>query len=309
MKISKAISLRMRALLGTFGMHNAAMSAVGKWRRRSFPFPAAGGSELLSNEGYCITCDAETTFSAKSEWLRDYYICEKCGSIPRERALMFCIERYYPNWRELHIHESSPVSRGASAKLQAHCRNYSSSHFFPDFPLGEMHPSGFRNEDIENQTFPDSPLGAVNISDFRNENLENLTFPDESFDLFITQDVMEHIFEPARVLAEIARVLKPGGAHIFSVPLVNKEKPSEVWATKDDKGNIIHLHEPEYHGNPISEKGSLVTMHWGYDISDFIFKHSGLHTTINYIDNLSLGIRAEYIEILVSRKSNYGGSG
>jgi hypothetical protein len=43
-------------------------------------------------------------------------------------------------------------------------------------------------------------------------------------------------------------------------------------------------------------------MHWGYDICDFIFKQSGLYTTINYIDDLSLGIRAEYIESLLSRK-------
>jgi SAM-dependent methyltransferase len=197
---------------------------------------------------------------------------------------MACIERDYPHWRDLSIFELSPSPAGASAKLRKQCTHYVRTHFFPNFPRGARHPSGFRCED-----------------------LEALTFPDESFDLIISQDVMEHIFDPAKAFAEIARTLKPGGAHIFSVPLVNKEKPSEVWATKDNKGNIIHLHEPEYHNNPISEKGSLVTMHWGYDISDFILKHSGLHTTVNYIDNLSLGIRAEYIEIMVSRKGNNGG--
>src|ERR1700690_3775655 len=72
---------------------------------------------VLSNKGYCICCDKLVTFSSRYDWLRDHYICNNCSSIPRERALMFCIERYYPNWRELHIHESSPVIRGASAKL------------------------------------------------------------------------------------------------------------------------------------------------------------------------------------------------
>lgn len=238
-----------------------------------------GSSDIFSNEGYCITCDSETTFSSSNEWLRDYYICNRCGSIPRERALMFCIERYYPNWRELHVHESSPASRGASEKLRRCCAHYLPSHFFPDLPLGEIHRNGYSNE-----------------------NLEYQTFPDESFDLVISQDVMEHIFDPARAFVEIARTLKPGGAHIFSVPLVNKEKSSEICAVWDEKGNVKNLFEPEYHGNPIDEKGSLVTMRWGYDISDFIFKNGGLSTTINYIDNLSLGIRAEYIEILVSRK-------
>lgn len=233
----------------------------------------------FSNEGYCVTCDSETTFSSSNEWLRDYYVCNRCGSIPRERALMFCIERYYPNWRELHVHESSPAPRGASEKLRSCCAHYLPSHFFPDLSPGVIHQNGYRNE-----------------------NLEEQTFPDESFDLVISQDVMEHIFDPARAFTEIARTLKPGGAHIFSVPLINKEKPSEVLAERGDKGDIMHLREPEYHGNPIDDKGSLVTIHWGYDISDFVLRHGGLYTTINYIDNLSLGIRAEYIEILVSRK-------
>lgn len=227
-----------------------------------------------------MTCDAETIFSSKYEWLRDYYLCERCGSIPRERALMFCIERYYPNWRELRIHESSPVLRGASIKLKEHCADYGYSYFLPD-----------------------TPPGAVNRSGFRSENLESLTFPDESFDLFITQDIMEHIFDPARAFAEIARVLKPGGAHIFSVPLVNKEEPSEVWAQRDDTGSIVYLRESEYHGNPINDEGSLVTMHWGYDICDFIFKNSGLYTTIVVIDDIGLGIKAEFIDVLISRKS------
>jgi SAM-dependent methyltransferase len=235
---------------------------------------------LFSNEGHCVTCDSETTFHATDEWFRDHYVCAKCGSIPRERTLMFCIERYYPKWKDLFIYESSPSSRGASIKLRRSCKNYLSSHYFPDFPFGQIHPSGFRNEDIE-----------------------NLTFPDESFDLVITQDVMEHVFEPAKTFAEIRRVLKYGGAHIFSVPLLNKDRPTQIWAEKDEDGGIIYLQEPEYHGDPINKEGSLVTMHWGYDICDYIYRHSGMVTTINCIDNLSLGIRAEYNEILVSRKA------
>ena len=192
---------------------------------------------------------------------------------------MYCIGKYFPGWRSFSIHESSPTPRGASEKLRRHAAHYVPTHYFAGFPRGDMHPSGFQNQDLENQTFPD-----------------------ETFDLVITQDVMEHIFNPAKAFTEIARTLKPGGAHIFSVPLVNKERPSEIWAQRDEKGGISYLHEPEYHGNPISEEGSLVTMHWGYDICDFIYKHSGLCTSINYIDDISRGIRAEYIEILVSRK-------
>ena len=37
---------------------------------------------------------------------------------------------------------------------------------------------------------------------------------------------MEHIFDPSKAFSEIARTLKTGGAHIFTVPLINKNKPT-----------------------------------------------------------------------------------
>ena len=70
----------------------------------------------------------------------------------------------------------------------------------------------------------------------------------------------------------------------------------------DDNNNIIFLKEEEYHGNPINPKGSPVTFHYGYDIVDLIYKSSGMVTQIFTIDNIDLGIRAEYIDVLISRK-------
>jgi SAM-dependent methyltransferase len=191
---------------------------------------------------------------------------------------MVAIELFYPAWRSLKVHESSPCGRGVSMKLKEECPDYIASQFYPDFPRGAMGPHGFRCED-----------------------LEKLSFTNESFDLVITQDVMEHILNPARAFVEIARTLKRNGAHIFTVPLVNKSRSSEVRAQRDLDG-IVHLKSPEYHGNPIDPQGSLVCTDWGYDICEFIFEASGLYTTIVYIDDISRGIRAEYIEVLVSRK-------
>lgn len=234
----------------------------------------------LKIEGFCPICERSVKFRSKCEWLRDHFLCSHCGSIPRERALMQTIKTYYSNYHELEIHESSPGGRGASIKLKKECHSYSTSHYYNDLPLGQYHP----------------------IHGHRCEDLENLTFADEEFDLFITQDVMEHIFDPEKAFNEIARVLKPAGAHIFTVPLINKNNKSERWASRSDDGELIFHHEPEYHGNPIDTEGSLVTMHWGYDIAEFIMLSSGMHSTIIMIDNLNLGIRAEYIEVIVSRK-------
>lgn len=234
----------------------------------------------FSHAGFCPLCEKETTFYSSNEWFRDFLKCGLCKSIPRERALMHVIKMFLPNYRELSIHESSPANRGASPKLKIECPNYSASQYFVDVELGSIH----------------------NKTGFRCENLEALTFDKQSFDLFITQDVMEHIFDPAKAFKEIARVLKPGGMHIFTVPIINKDKQSDCWASRDKNGMIIYHHEPEYHGNPVDSKGALVTMHWGYDIAEFISVAAKTPTTIVMIDNIELGIRAEYIEVLVSRK-------
>lgn len=47
-----------------------------------------------------------------------------------------------------------------------------------------------------------------------NQNLEEMTFLDETFDVFITQDVLEHVNSPEWVLLEITRTLKRG-AYIY----------------------------------------------------------------------------------------------
>jgi SAM-dependent methyltransferase len=191
---------------------------------------------------------------------------------------MKVISDYYPNWRDLAIHESSPGGRGASIKLHQECKNYSASQYYLNITPGQTHPQ----------------------SGYRCENIEKLTFEDNSFDLFITQDVMEHIFDSAKAFKEIARVLRPGGAHIFTVPLIYKVKKSERWASRSDDGEIIHHHPAEYHGNPVDSKGALVTMHWGYDIANYITQTTNMPTVIIMIDNIDLGIRAEYIDVIVS---------
>lgn len=45
-----------------------------------------------------------------------------------------------------------------------------------------------------------------------------LPFPDRSFDNVLCVEVLEHTSSPAEFMAELARVLKPGGALILTVP-------------------------------------------------------------------------------------------
>lgn len=233
----------------------------------------------FKTQGFCPCCGKETTFTSKNTWFRDYLFCDNCGSIPRERALMKCIEMFFPDWRNKKIHESSPTMwRGPSVRFRDECKNYYASQYWPDKKRGEL-VDGIYNIDLEKQS----------------------SIKKNTFDLVVTQDVFEHLYNPHKAAKEIARTLKKGGAHIFTVPMVNKEKPTEKWSVIKKK-KIHFLYNEEYHSNPVDPEGSPVSYHYGYDLAHLFYKWAKTPTAIVYIDDLSLGIRAEYIEVMISRK-------
>jgi SAM-dependent methyltransferase len=137
----------------------------------------------------------------------------------------------YPHWRDLTIFESSPGG-ASSEKLRAECSHYVPSHFWPAVEPGTL------------------------VQGIRCEDLRRLTLPDGSFDLVVTQDVFEHVLQPDRAFSEVARILRPGGAHVFTVPL-SRGSNTFVRAEMTPAG-LRHLAAPNYHGNPISAEGALV---------------------------------------------------
>lgn len=94
-----------------------------------------------------------------------------------------------------------------------------------------------------------------------------------------TLDVFEHLFDPALAIKEIFRVLKTGGVYFMTVPLERQHEATEK-ACNDN--TLVHIPttmsmikgvELEYHGNPVDDKGAVVTYYYGYDLVDFIRKH------------------------------------
>jgi ubiquinone/menaquinone biosynthesis C-methylase UbiE len=56
-------------------------------------------------------------------------------------------------------------------------------------------------------------VGLEDRVDFRLGNVEEIPFPDQSVDLVISTSSLHHWTDPVKVLNEIDRVLKPGGAY------------------------------------------------------------------------------------------------
>ncbi len=232
------------------------------------------------HRGFCPCCETSQNFKSDYEWFRDHLVCPNCGSVVRERALALVLREHLSNWKPLSIHESSPVCRGLSARMAREAPHYVASQYFPGKPFGTI------------------------VAGFRNENLENQTFKNETFDLVISLDVMEHVFHPDKVYSEVYRTLKNGGYYLHTFPirkyLVEARTPL---AELNSDGSIHHLTDaPEYHGNPVDERGALVTYDYGYDISKQIAQWAPFDVRIIRFWDQTYGIIGEYTEVVVCLK-------
>ena len=117
--------------------------------------------------------------------------------------------------------------------------HYICSEFFDDVPTGE---------------YNDGVL-CVDLCD--------MPFEDNTIDIVITEDVFEHIVGYEKAMKEIYRVLKPGGCHIFTVPLHDGHKT----VSRKNKKSV-------YHGDPIhADSGCLVITDWGDDIKSIVERY------------------------------------
>jgi SAM-dependent methyltransferase len=96
----------------------------------------------------------------------------------------------------------------------------------------------------------EAPAGASAVA--MEGDALNLPFDDDTFDKIIISEVMEHIPDDKGVLAEMVRVLKPGGLLAVTVPRYLPEKI--CWALSDEYHEVEGGHIRIYKGDELVER-------------------------------------------------------
>lgn len=111
------------------------------------------------------------------------------------------------------------------------------------------------------------------------EDLTRLSYRDSEFDLVLTSDTLEHVPDLSKALEEIERILKPGGRHIFTVPVVWDGRKTRQRAVPDGE-RIVHLYPPSYHGEWSARSPDRLVFHeFGDDALDYL-QTPGTDTTV-----------------------------
>jgi len=177
--------------------------------------------------------------------LHETLSCMELNSRKRALLAQIQIELRNKGWaarRNLRILGAEAVSRVALV-LRGRYPYYLGAEYLPDETSRERH----------------FPLPHV--------DLQAIPYGDGSFEVFVSGDVFEHIPDLDRALQEVVRVLKPGGILVSTFPFTPQRIETEVRASLDEAGHIIHHLPAEYHGNPVDPPGgSLVFQFPGWDI-------------------------------------------
>lgn len=122
--------------------------------------------------------------------------------------------------------------------------------------------------------------GGTVVKGIRHEDVENLSFADGQLDLIVSNDVFEHVPNPAKAFAECARVLKAGGIMLATIPF-HWENDISVVRARLSNGQLEHILPPAFHGNPVSADGSLVFTDFGWDLLDTMKEAGFLDVTVD----------------------------
>jgi SAM-dependent methyltransferase len=135
--------------------------------------------------------------------------------------------------------------------------------------LARFHPSDF---------FPNAHRGGY-VRGVRHEDLDGLTYEDDRFDLVLTSETLEHVPDLGRALAEIRRVLVPGGRHVFTAPVAPHVAKTFPRARLRRDGSFEELAPPIRH--PGGDVGYPVFTELGMDFPEVV-RNAGFEVEVRF---------------------------
>ncbi len=215
-------------------------------------------------KGCCIVCGAQSTFLSFDPvdlaCKRNSFSCQKCSAISRNRHLAKIILELFP---------TSPLS---TSLYEFSTR--STIKIFNTSVNGSLHMVLQKINGYEgSEYFEDVPSGSY-INGIQCQDLLQTSYPDNTFDLIITEDVLEHVSNPMKACKEIKRILKPGGWHVATVP-VNFQQQETITRAIINENGLHHLLPVEHHFDPCRTGGILVFTDFGLDLVDTYLQKIG----------------------------------
>jgi len=188
-----------------------------------------------SRTGRCPVCSRRTVFVVvHPETIRENAYCLWCRSSSRNRHVARCIvqtfsdrgiRRFGDLARAEHVSVYHLAASGPFVRVWGRPANVTYSEYFDGCRSGERR-DGVLCQDVQ-----------------------RLSFDDECFDLVVSEEVFEHVPDYRRGFAEVRRVLKPGGYHIFSVPFSLTHATRERFELRE--GERVPVLPVASHGDPL----------------------------------------------------------
>lgn len=209
--------------------------------------------------GYCTTCVRVSVFEAGGTPgdypnLRERLCCRRCGLTTRQRLVYLALGE--------EIGSRGGALRGAL--LEQSTRLYRMAHIRWPWLVG----SEFLGPDrVSGRSY----LWSTHWWRWRrtrHESITSFSYAPQSLDLLAHSDVLEHVYDTGTALSECVRVLRRGGAMLFTVPFTVGNRASVMRGRPLSDGGIEHIEPPEYHGDGIRH-GGIYTFHtFGWDLFD-----------------------------------------
>ena len=210
----------------------------------------------LQLAGHCAVCDAETRLlgpearEPRPASLRESLRCARCGANARQRAAAAVLLDDVPPKARIYLTEQAgPFYLALRRRL-------------PALAGSEYATTAGRRWRLQAWLWRHGLFERLRFAD-----VTALPFDDGAFEAAISLDVLEHVPDFRAALQEFARVLRPGGRMVLTVPFYAGRESSEEVARIAPDGRVEHLRAPEYHGDPLGG-GVLCFHHFGWDLPD-----------------------------------------